>query len=100
MGEDTGGELRETLARNVRMRRQQLGLSQEALGELAGLHRTYIGAVERSERNLSVDNIEKLARALGMAPSELLSNTAEVRDYGARESSDKPDGTSGPDATT
>lgn len=63
---------RNTLARNLRRLRAKKGLSQEELADLAGLHRTYVGSVERCERNISLDNIEKLARALKVKPSELL----------------------------
>ncbi|MFZ1963542.1 MAG: helix-turn-helix transcriptional regulator [Roseiarcus sp.] len=65
--------LRETLAKNVRLVRNKLGLSQEQLADEAGLHRTYIGSIERAERNVSIDNIEKLARALKVKPTFLLS---------------------------
>jgi transcriptional regulator with XRE-family HTH domain len=50
----------------VRMLRTKKGLSQEAFADLCGLHRTYIGAIERGERNISLENIEKIARALGV----------------------------------
>lgn len=50
----------------LRSKRVKKGLSQEKLAQLAGLHRTYIGAVERAERNVSLKNIERLARALGI----------------------------------
>lgn len=63
---------RTTLARNLRRLRALKGISQEALADLAGLHRTYIGSVERCERNVSIDNIEKLSAALGVTPSQLL----------------------------
>lgn len=64
---------RDRLAANLRSARKALDLSQEALAEAAGLHRTYVGGIERCERNVSIDNIEKLARALHLDISELLS---------------------------
>ena len=64
---------RARLASNMRERRRMAGISQEFLAELAGLHRTYIGAVERAERNVSIDNIEKIAIALETDVSNLLS---------------------------
>jgi transcriptional regulator with XRE-family HTH domain len=56
--------------------RAALGLSQEALAFEAGLHRTFIAHVERQARNVSIDNIEKIARALGVAVYELLGRTS------------------------
>jgi transcriptional regulator with XRE-family HTH domain len=57
------------------MKRARLsqGLSQEKLAALAGLHPNYIGSVERAERNISIDNIEKIAKALALSPAVLLS---------------------------
>jgi transcriptional regulator with XRE-family HTH domain len=46
------------------------------LADLAGLHRTYVGSVERGERNISIDNIERLARALGVTAASLLQEPA------------------------
>lgn len=63
---------REVFARNLRKARLEAGVSQEALAELAGLHRTYVGSVERGERNISVDNMERLAGALGLDVQSLL----------------------------
>ena len=51
-------------ANNVRRIRQQQNLSQEKLAEKSGLHRTYISALERETRNISIDNIQKIAEAL------------------------------------
>ena len=64
--------LRERLARNVRLLRVMRGWSQEVLAQEAGLERTYVGAVERAERNLTLASMEKLARALGVEVGELL----------------------------
>lgn len=64
--------VRQILAANLRRERERLKISQELLAEWAGLHRTYVGSVERAERNVSVDNIEKLAAAVGRTASEML----------------------------
>jgi transcriptional regulator with XRE-family HTH domain len=64
--------LRAVVAANVKRGRRALGLSQEAFADECGLHRTYIGSIERGERNVSIDNIERIASALGVAGYELL----------------------------
>ena len=56
----------------IRELRKKKGLSQEGLALESGLDRSYVGGVERGERNISLENIEKLGRALGVSPSELL----------------------------
>jgi transcriptional regulator with XRE-family HTH domain len=61
-----------TFGSRVRSCRLALNLSQEALAEAAGLHWTFVGQVERGRRNLSLHNILKLARALGVDPGDLL----------------------------
>ncbi|HZP69308.1 MAG TPA: helix-turn-helix transcriptional regulator [Pseudolabrys sp.] len=66
------GKLRQVLAHNVRRLRKQLGVSQEELAHRARVHRTYMGSIERSEQNISIDNIEKLAKALDVEPHQLL----------------------------
>ena len=61
-----------TFGTNVRTIRESRGLSQEALADKADLHRTYISDIERFQRNISLDNIQKLAKALEVKPYELL----------------------------
>lgn len=56
----------------VRVLRQSRGISQEALALAAGLDRTYVGGVERGERNISLINIQKIAQALDVSPADLL----------------------------
>lgn len=63
---------RAILAENVIRLRRQMGWSQEGLAHEAGLHRTFIAHVERRVRNISLDNIERLAKALNVAPYLLL----------------------------
>lgn len=63
---------RQNFARNLRKIRQSQGISQEKLADLCDLHRTYVSSVERGERNIAVDNMERLAIALGVDIKELL----------------------------
>jgi len=63
--------LRTRFAHNVRSIRVEKGVSQEELALLAGLHRTFVSDVEREVRNLSIDNIERLAKALAVDAAEL-----------------------------
>jgi transcriptional regulator with XRE-family HTH domain len=63
---------RAVLAENVRAFRKAHGISQEELADLCDLHRTYVGSVEREERNVSLSTLEVLARALGVSVPELL----------------------------
>ncbi|RZL68717.1 MAG: XRE family transcriptional regulator [Variovorax sp.] len=65
--------LRELFARNVRLMRVNGGLSQERMADLAQLDRTFIGSLERGERNISIDNIERLSTVLGIPAHELMS---------------------------
>lgn len=59
------------LGNNIRTQRNKIDLSQEALAEKSNLHRTYIGAVERGEKNVSFKNLFKIAKALNVTVSDL-----------------------------
>ncbi|MGB7748319.1 MAG: helix-turn-helix transcriptional regulator [Verrucomicrobiia bacterium] len=63
---------RRIFAENLRKARLAKGLSQEGLAELSGLHRTYVGSVERAERNVSIDNMERFSAAVGVSLPDLL----------------------------
>jgi len=58
--------------KKVREERTKLGLSQEALASHAGVHRTYVGMIERAEKNITLKNIEKIARALKIPLDKLM----------------------------
>jgi transcriptional regulator with XRE-family HTH domain len=70
--EDTMNNIRGTLSINMKKFRAKQNLSQEDLAFRCGLHRTYISDVERGNRNISIDNIAKIANALQVSPADLL----------------------------
>lgn len=70
--------LRKTLADNIKAFRKEKGLSQEELAELCGLHRTYIGSVERQERNVSLSTLEVLSDTLMVSVPALLTKRKNV----------------------
>jgi transcriptional regulator with XRE-family HTH domain len=65
-------EPKSILAQNLRRIRKNSGLSQEELADRAGLHRTYISSIERAERNISLENLFLLAKALGVDATDLV----------------------------
>lgn len=71
-------DLQHALGATIRRRRKALGLSQEALADAVCIHRTYIGSVERGERNVSVQNLALIAAALGWRLSELITNAEDA----------------------
>jgi transcriptional regulator with XRE-family HTH domain len=67
-------KLRKVFAQHIRAKRRELGISQEELADRCGLHRTYVGAVERGERNISLDNMDRICTALGAQVPEMLTD--------------------------
>lgn len=68
------------LGANVRALRNERELTQEQLADLCDLHRTYVGAIERGDRNVSLKNIVIIAQALNVEPSELLLYKKELKE--------------------
>jgi transcriptional regulator with XRE-family HTH domain len=66
------------LGRAIRELRRSAGISQEGLADRSRLHRTYVGGIERGERNVSCGNLLKLANALGVRPAELLARSESI----------------------
>ena len=66
------GDLQRTVGRNVRAYREARGLSQEAFADVLGVHRTYMGGIERGERNLTLKSLERMAARIGLDPLALL----------------------------
>ena len=64
-------DIRHRFGRAVRKRRERRGYSQEEFADVCGLHRTYMGGIERGERNVSLVNLEKIARAFKISLSDL-----------------------------
>ena len=69
------GDLQLIVGANVRRLRRQMGFSQETFGEQVGWHRTFVGAVERGERNLTAKNVLRLERGLGIGPGTWFATT-------------------------
>jgi transcriptional regulator with XRE-family HTH domain len=65
------GNINITVGNNIKKERQKKRLSQESLAELAGLHRTYIGIIERAERNITITSLEKITKALNINISDI-----------------------------
>ncbi|WP_435084728.1 helix-turn-helix domain-containing protein [Gordonia hongkongensis] len=72
------GELQKVVGRNLRRYRLERGYSQEAFADFMGVHRTYMGGVERGERNLTLQTLERIADYLGIDPVDLLVEQADA----------------------
>lgn len=70
------GELQRVVGRNLRAYRQARGLSQETFADLLDVHRTYMGGIERGERNLTLKSLERIAEKIGVEPLTLLDPAA------------------------
>ena len=66
------GNLQRVVGRNLRLYREARGLSQEKFAEMIGYHRTYVGGLERGERNITLNALERIAERLAVEPLELL----------------------------
>jgi transcriptional regulator with XRE-family HTH domain len=66
------GDLQRTIGQNLRAYREARGLSQEAFAEMLGFHRTYMGSIERGERNLTLRSVERIAARIKEEPLTLL----------------------------
>jgi transcriptional regulator with XRE-family HTH domain len=72
------GDLQRTVGRNLRAYREARGLSQEAFADVLGVHRTYMGAIERGERNLTLKSVERIVSRLDLDPLVLLTEPVET----------------------
>jgi transcriptional regulator with XRE-family HTH domain len=70
------GDLQRIVGENLRAHRKERGLSQETFAEVLGFHRTYMGGLERGERNLTLKSVERIAEGLGVEPLSLLCSQA------------------------
>ena len=75
------GHLQRTLGVNLRAWRKERGLSQEDLAHILGYHRTYVGGLERGERNATLKSVERIAKSLDVDPVALVVTAAPLRSH-------------------
>lgn len=90
------GDLQQRFGRNVRLLREQRGLSQEQLADALDVHRTFVGGVERGERNLTLRTVERLSQRLGADPVALLGGEPPASGLRAAASGGDPGPARGP----
>ena len=73
------GELQQNIGHNLRAYREAKDLSQEAFADALGVHRTYLGGLERGERNLTLQTVEKIAKQLKLEPLVLLQAPRQIK---------------------
>ncbi len=71
------GDLQRAVGRRLLAYRKSVGLTQEALADILGVHRTYLGGIERGERNLTLKSVERIAARIGREPLMLLGKAEE-----------------------
>jgi transcriptional regulator with XRE-family HTH domain len=71
------GDLQRTVGRNLRAYRETRGMSQETFADVLGVHRTYMGAIERGERNLTLRSVERIVERLDLDPLSLLTKSVD-----------------------
>ena len=79
MNANANDDVKAVFGQRVKALRKRAALSQEQLALRCGLDRTYVGGVERGERNISIINIEKIARALELSPRDLFTGESDAR---------------------
>jgi transcriptional regulator with XRE-family HTH domain len=80
-----GDSLQQTVGRSLKAYRLAQGLSQESFAHILGVHRTYLGGIERGEHNLTLKSVERLARRTGLDPMALLGVYGRVEEIDVRE---------------
>lgn len=77
-------EINQTAGRNIRSIREKMGLSQDVFADRCGIHRTYVGAIERGESNITLDTLARVATAAGIKPQALLNNPASATSHDSK----------------
>lgn len=77
-------EINQTAGQNIRSIREKMGLSQDVFADRCGIHRTYVGAIERGESNITLDTLARVAAAAGIKPQALLNDPPSAASHGGK----------------